>query len=1271
MNAQIAIFSVSQSSGCAPLSVTFTNNSTGATNYSWDFGNGNTAVDPTPPVGATYLNPGVYLVKLTASNSSTGNSNVATLTITVYAKPVANYTTNVTSTTCVGEPILFSDASTLGGGQINNWQWDFGDGSSLTTTVGSVSHSYNVMGTYPVSLIITDANGCSPSSVIHTITVLAAPIVSFSGNVLFSCFPPLSVNFTNSSSTTGPISYLWNFGDGTTSTLPNPTHNYATSGLFTVKLIIVQSACIDSLVKVNYVVINNILADFSVNNDSICAGQSVSFTDLSIPLTVSRTWDFGDGSTDTSPNPTHVYTTPGSYTVSLLNASASSGCADDTVKTNFITVLPSTLTAFTADATQSCSIPFTVNFTDNSVNATGWLWDFGDGTPTSIQQNPSHTYTAFGTYTVSLVTSNASGCSETVIKPNYIIISPPSAQFSATPLLGCVPLTVNFTNTSTSLVDPIVNYHWDFGDGTIIDTSGLLISNIYNSAGVFTVKLVITTAAGCKDSLILTNYIKAGTIPHPDFSVVDSTVCYGTLAMFNDLSTSPPADSVYYLFGDGANFSAHLPSTPVIHLYADTGIFDVTQIVYYNGCPDTLKYDSIVTVLPAIPKFTYQLNCLNYYTVNFDDASIGADSIAWDFGDGTFDFTNNLHPVHTFASRGTYTVRDTAYNSNGCFFFSSSTFTIAEPIARFTADTSGCYPLNDIISNLSQDSISFVWNFGDGSPNSFLGTPTHTYSLPGRDSLSLIITDINGCKDTASKIIKVLGPIPFNNASVLTGCAPLFVNFTDTSVDDSTLVKWSWNFGDGSPVQNLYSPSISHTYTAPGLYTVTMTVKDTNQCSQTLVKTDYIVPTFPWPAITAPDFACKGEAITFNASNTIAASATYLWDFGDGTNGVGQVTTHTYTSDNLYFIHLTVTDINGCDSTIKDSILIQKPIALFTNTILSEGCGFTNVKFTDISTGAIGWQWNFGDGATSTSQNPMHSYTQPGYYSVSLMVVNNAGCKDTLILDSIVVVPGPIGTFSINPIVGCSPLTVSLTAFSINATSYTWDFGDGSVITTTNPVILHTYLNDNIYHPILLLSNLLANGNVCQLAATTPSIDSVIVSTLMHININSTTVTLTQDQEYSITSAATNVLGSPVFSWTPADGLNCTTCQTPTIIGNGSGQNEMYYLTLTDPSSGTCKSTDSILIVFPLCENDLKIPNIFTPNDDGINDIFKINGICLKSNYLLQIYDRWGLKMFSAEVKNLAWDGRTISGMKAPEGVYYYVITIEGKRLTGFLQLTR
>lgn len=1181
-----ASFTTNITSGCAPLNVSFTNTSSGATTYSWDFGNGNNSTVTNP--GAIFSTPGTFTVTLTAING--GSSDAATQIIQVFNNPVADFTMS-TMPSCPGSPITFTDNSTIGNGALASWSWDFGNGSGQSTTTTSITHTYTNSGSFPVSMIVTDANGCS-NSIIKNVTISPTPVASFTGNPISACSPPLNVNFTSTSTITGTVTYAWSFGDGNTSTQQNPSNTYTANGGYNVQLKITQGACSDSTTINNYIGIQNITADFSASVTTVCAGVPLNFTNSSFPLTVNHSWDFGDGGTSTDANPTHTYTTAGTYAVTLIEGTGS--CTDTETKTAYITVNPSPDADFSATPNQRCSPPLGSTFSNTSTPGCIYTWNFGDGSSpftTGSTSNFLYNYTTPGAYTVTLSVAASNGCITEETKTDYIVISDLSTDFEASPFQGCIPLDVTFTSTSTSSGDPIINYKWNFGNGTATTATGTA-NNTYNAVGLYTVSLVVETAGGCRDSITKTSYIRAGVKPTANFSVVDPTVCYGTDAEFTDLSVG--ADSAYWQFDDAqGTFStpsgATLPYNPVTNLFPDTGTFYVMQIAFSNGCADTLTLDDAIRILPPKPIIEYDLSCDDLYTVTFHDASLGADSIVWDFGDGSPTVSNDTAPVHTYATRGSRLVTLTAYNfETGCHSSAVELFTIAEPIAQFTpSPVTGCYPLVVTFTSTSQDESTTLWNYGDGSPNDPSASPAlHVFAQPGLDTVTLIITDVNGCSDTATQTVSIYGAIPDNIASVTAGCAPLAVTLTDASISDSLLVQWLWDFGDGSPTQTVSTPSVNHVYANPGFYTVTMTVTDVTGCSKTVTKPNFIQPTFPTPSFVVDTFACRNEILFFDASaTTVIPPATYNWDFGDGTTATGVIATHAYTASNNYTVTLTVTDVNGCDSSIQHQVLIQHPASAFSDSVLLIGCGVTNMQFTENSTGTAitGWQWYFGDGASATQQNPMHAYTVPATYTVSLVTTNAAGCTDSI--SNSVVVPGPTGTFSFTPTIGCPPLNVTFTAVSNNAVSYTWDFGDGTVITTATPTTQYAYNTDIIATPALLLNFVLSNGSNCQLPAPTAG-QVTVVTVIPTVAINASTTSGC----YPVTVNFTDLSSLPgtipndsinSWVWNFGDGTTSND-QHPTHTYNQPGS---YNVSLSVGSKGGCTNantaTPTVITVHP------------------------------------------------------------------------------------------
>jgi len=330
----VANFSGSPTSGCAPLAVSFTDQSTGdITSWSWDFGDGGTSTQQNP--SHTYNSGGQYTVSLTVTGPGGSDTNTKTNYITVNVGPTADFSGSPTSGV---EPLTvsFTDLST---GGATSWSWDFGDGG--TSTQQNPSHTYNTAGTYTVSLTATNSCGSDTNTKTDYITVnpCNAPVAGFVGSPT-SGDAPLAVNFTDQS-TNSPTSWSWDFGDGGTSTQQNPSYTYNTAGTYTVTLISTNSCGSDTATKVDYITVTNPpcnlpVADFVGSPTSGDAPLAVNFTDQTTNSPTSWSWDFGDGGTSTQQNPSYTYNTAGTYTVTLI---ATNSCGSDTAtKVDYITV---------------------------------------------------------------------------------------------------------------------------------------------------------------------------------------------------------------------------------------------------------------------------------------------------------------------------------------------------------------------------------------------------------------------------------------------------------------------------------------------------------------------------------------------------------------------------------------------------------------------------------------------------------------------------------------------------------------------------------------------------------------------------------------------------------------------------------------------------------------------------------------------------------------------------------------------------------------------
>lgn len=328
-----ADFSAKETTGCVPLTMAFDDLSSGpVTSWWWEFGDGGTSSDSKPTY--TYSFPGLYPVTLTVTGDCGSDSEIKQAYIHAdQVDVIADFTADST-TGCAPLKVNFSDSSV---GPIDTWLWEFGDGK--TSPLKHPSHTYPDSGDYTVRLTVSGQCGSDSETKQSYLSFVSGGVVAdFTANDTRDC-DPLTVTFTDLS--LGDItSWLWDFGDGGNSGDSNPTHTYHTPGDYTVSLIVSGQCGPDAEIKVGYikVVPFGVGADFTAAPTTGCAPLTVAFTDLSTGVITSRVWRFGDGWTDINPSPTHTYTRPGLYTVTLKVAG---NCGSDSrTKVDYINVLP-------------------------------------------------------------------------------------------------------------------------------------------------------------------------------------------------------------------------------------------------------------------------------------------------------------------------------------------------------------------------------------------------------------------------------------------------------------------------------------------------------------------------------------------------------------------------------------------------------------------------------------------------------------------------------------------------------------------------------------------------------------------------------------------------------------------------------------------------------------------------------------------------------------------------------------------------------------------
>ncbi len=1011
----VSDFTADQTTINAGGSVNFTDLSTETpTSWSWNFGDGGTSTFENP--SHTYSAAGTYTVSLVATNStgSAIETKIDYITVNSTLAPVTNFTANQT-TINVGGSVSFTDLSTE---LPTSWSWNFGDGG--TSTLENPSHTYSTAGTYTVTLVATNGIGSDSETKTNYIVVnsTVAPVANFTANQT-TITAGGSVTFTDLSSEV-PTSWSWNFGDGGTSTLENPSHTYNTAGTYTVSLVATNAAGNDSETKVDYITVDTVVlapvADFTANQTTINVGGSVNFTDLSTGLPTSWSWSFGDGAASTSENPSHTYITAGTYTVSLVATNATGN--DSETKVNYITVNSTVAptTNFTANQT-TINVGGSVSFTDLSTEVpTSWSWNFGDG-GTSTLENPSHTYSTAGSYTVSLVATNAAG-NDSETKLSYITVNStvgPVTNFTANQTTINVGGSVNFTDLSTQTP---TSWSWNFGDG---GTSTLENpSHTYNTAGTYTVSLVATNAAG-NDSETKIDYITVNSIvgPTANFTANQTTIAVGGSVTFTDLSSEVPT-SWSWNFGDGGVSTLENPS----HTYSTAGTYTVSLVVTNAAGNDSeTKVSYIIVNPPVAPVSNFIANQTTITaggSVMFTDLSSEVPtSWSWSFGDGGVSTLEN--PSHTYSTAGTYTVSLVATNAVGNDSETKVNYitvnSLVAPISDFTANQTtitegGTVNFTDLSTEVP---TSWSWNFGDGGVST-LENPSHTYSTAGTYTVSLVATNAAG-NDSETKInyitVNSAGAAPVSNfiAGQTTITAGSSVAFTDLSTNTPT--SWSWNFGDGG-TSTLENPS--HTYNTAGTYTVFL-VSTNAFGSDNETKINYITVN---PAGTAPvsnfiagqTTVVEGASVAFTDLSTNTPTS-WSWNFGDGGTSTLENPSHTYTTAGTYTVFLVSTNAFGSDNETKVNYITVNPAGSAPVTDFIAGqttiTKAGSVAFTDLSTESpTSWSWSFGDGGTSSQENPSHIYTTDGIYTVSLVSTNAFG-SDSETKTNYIIVENTVG----------------------------------------------------------------------------------------------------------------------------------------------------------------------------------------------------------------------------------------------------------------------
>jgi gliding motility-associated-like protein len=886
--------------------------------WDWDFGDGNTSNVQNP--NHSYGSSGDYPIELIVY-SDVGCVDSITKIIHARLPPQAGI---VAMPGCNGLSVNFtssSDASASG------FWWSFGTGFPAdTANTQNSSFIYSSYGNYNVVLVTQKGTACADTA-FYTISL--TEIIPDFAEPDTVCVNSV-VNFIDQSTvSSGTLTnWNWDFGDGGSSTAQNPSHGYSAAGNYPVQLIVTSDlGCVDSITKIQVVEVAPVA---QIGPVDACSGLTVTFDNFSAPNATDFWWGFGTGNPADSSvafQPTFTFPSYGTYNVTLI-AQKATGCqTSDTYVLN--------LSELVADFTMvdTACVNSVVNFTDQTVSAaaiTGWQWDFGDGSAISLNQNESHAYPIGGTYNVELVVASSVGCSDTIIKQLFIqgavIVD---AGLDTALCVASPSLTLNgqVTNANGGI--------WSGGAGVYnLNTSQLNATYNPSLAEILAgqTELILTSTgngycAGNEDTLIIT-YLADPTVD----AGLDIDVCADSAYMDIEAFAENAFSTTWSTSGSGTFGNVNMDTTTYVPTAGDIGLGFVT--LYINtqnnsGCPNAV--DSLFIFFnpsPTVSITSTDTTCAGYDVLLQSNSSTG--NGWWEtLGDG--DFTPSDTGVAAYYTNGEADLAigsvDIVFHSldnGGCktVFDTTTIIIIPSPIVSFTSDTP-CLGSASVFTDGStsvEPITNWDWVFEPGQTSTDQN-PTYVYGTPGFHSVELIVTSLNGCIDTLIQNV-FLYDTPVANFVSPEPCMYGAVFIDSSTVSDTTIVSWTWNFDDGA-TSNAQNPN--HPFDSEGVYDVTLTVVSFFGCTNSVTITTEIFPK-PIASFTAsPNPGEVSEDIVFTDQSTSANSiiSAWEWDFADGDTSIVQNPINTYDNAGAFEVQLIVFDAEGCRDTVLNLINIM------------------------------------------------------------------------------------------------------------------------------------------------------------------------------------------------------------------------------------------------------------------------------------------------------------------------------------------------------------
>ena len=1222
--------------GCAPLEVQFQAPG-GLSQYFWDFKDRNTSSTLEDPIHL-FPNPGTYEVEL---REGAGGTLVGTITVEVFRKPNLDFAADP-STGCSPLAVNFEDLTDYTSPiAVNNYTWTFGDGGSSSDA--APTYTYADQGLYSASMqIATNFPSCDTTIVKRDLIEVGERLIAdFSispGD--FNCTAPYTVSFENLSDSGPGITYMWDFGNGETSTDFNPPDvTYTEEGFFPVQLTVTsaEANCSNVITKTITIVAPPLRVNFS---DTLCF-ESVNQL-AAIESDLSYEWDFGPDANPTSSTNQRVdveFNRPGFHDIDLTIAYPGGGCPNDTTFRVWVQDLDMN---FTKDPAFSCEVPVNIDY---SARGTGgsFLWDFPEldlqlfGRNVSrIAESPdTNYYHQIGPFFQNgrFVRRSTAGCIEdTTFIDSFLL---PFAVLLVDDHNGCAPHDVNFDFFTQSRED-IVRYELHFGDGTMEEyTTDDPVSYSYTEEGEYEAFVVIENSAGCLDTSVIA-LIEVGVPIDADFTATRLRVCQDEVVNLNVNNPDPRVDAWHYR-SEGEQLTACDESGNISYRFNEqAGFLDVTLEVEYNGCINEITREDYVEMIGPLADFEYEIDCAAPSTVNIRNTSQNANDIDWLQLGSNPEFQNEEFSVE-YDQTGNFNITLRAFNTDsGCPpDFENQQIFIRDVQAEIRlANSAGL--LQDEPFQLCADEDYFLdgygnsvdvaqgcrqayrWFFSESLDKRDFRTSGPSsldlFNLPadGPHEITLLVEDINGCFDTSSVTIQPYEQsVDFTVSDTLV-CLPVELTFESNSSGDSSIVDYLYQFDFGPDVND--SVAI-RAFPDNGQDTLEVThiVTDAVGCRDTVMKD---VPVYEPETDISYDRSrriCSDETVSINATDFTDQGSFLLYDWSVSDSANSQFDTSSFdisfSEEGLYFLDLVIEEeATGCETEYRDTIFVQDfPVAgYFTNvdtasvlcnpsTVLFNDTTMTNNPYTQI------WLID-GDPAAEGNANPGFTF-EKGMREVQLVSTTSYGCADSSELRIFEVV-GPEGDAVPDSTLLCLGDTVVFDVRdTVDVGAFSWNFGDGTSVDNESPVS-HSY---GVFPPggrTTATLTLEGSQGECTLVRSVPVRILDIVADFIRNDGRDTAICL---GDYPFASTSSNV---DRYEWNFGDGNSAMGDSLSHTYGS-SGFYDVQLFVYND-SLGCTDSTEKTVQLYPLpepmgigdtiCQGDTALLQVMNPSSFSFYD---------------------------------------------------------------------